>query len=687
MEISIAQPVSDTDALRTQMQTDDANRSNEVAEKQAEPLLVGLAAHIRRYWEKAYDAKLPIEDIMLRALRTRNGEYEESVLKAIKERGGSDAYVGITDVKCRAAISWIKDIMLDSGMPPFGLKHTPIPDLPPGLDAEMEAAFTEEVMSLMQTLGQGLSKSEMAEFKESFRQDFKAKLERAAKNRAERMETKISDQFTQGGLSEAFGDFIIDLVTFPCGFLKGPVPRMQKRLSYPKDGSSTQAVAEEVLAPEFDRVDPFNIYPEPGITNIADGYMFEHHVMSADDLYNLRDVEGYDKETILELLSKGPPPSWLWRNRKYEQDTAERKYLAWYSRDDRYDALEFWGKVSGKDLLEWGMSPANIPDPARLYDANVWLVGGYVIKAVLNYDPLGEKPYVKTSFILAANAFWGKGIPEILEDLQAMANGSWREMGNNQAMSSGPLIEANLDRIAKNQDVSAVFPWQVWQVNASSFGGNDRAIQFHDIPNHVAVLRETFKEASKLMDDHSGIPAYINGDLDVGGAGRTASGLSMLMGSAGKGIRMVIMQIDQDIIKPLVARQFQYNMRFDKDESIKGDVQIISKGAVNLATQGTDNVRLLELLDRVVGNEVLTEITGIEGIEYLLQRIGTGYNISGEELVPTKEQRFVDTKIQEMAQRAQQSGNGHQSAPQALHQDGSNKGGFDASTPRNTQNN
>ena len=71
-----------------------------------------------------------------------------------------------------------------------------------------------------------------------------------------------------------------------------------------------------------------------------------------------------------------------------------------------------------------------------------------------------------------------------------------------------------------------------------------------------------------LADDHSGIPSYVTGDLNVQGAGRTASGLSMLMGSAGKGIRQVVMHID-NVIKPVIHRIFLYNMRYNEDESIK----------------------------------------------------------------------------------------------------------------------
>jgi len=43
-------------------------------ERQAAPLIQGIAAHLHRLWHPAWLAKKPIETKMLRALRQRNSE-------------------------------------------------------------------------------------------------------------------------------------------------------------------------------------------------------------------------------------------------------------------------------------------------------------------------------------------------------------------------------------------------------------------------------------------------------------------------------------------------------------------------------------------------------------------------------------------------------------------------------------
>jgi len=274
-----------------------------------------------------------------------------------------------------------------------------------------------------------------------------------------------------------------------------------------------------------------------------------------------------------------------------QKDEEERKYYSYMRPTTEFDALEVWGKVSGKMLIEWGMSEDEVPDSAREYDANVWVVGNYVIKAVLNYDPLGEKPYSKSSFIKCPGALWGKGIPEIIEDLQGVCNAAARALVNNMGIASGPQVEVNLERIPPNEDITQLSPWKIWQTVNDPVGSSAPAIRFTQPDSRASELMAVYEKFSRLADDHSGIPAYVYGDLNVQGAGRTSSGLSMLMGAAGKGIRQVVMHIDSDIVKPIVERQFVYNMRYDDEESIKGDVEVVAKGAINLAVKETVNVR------------------------------------------------------------------------------------------------
>ena len=666
--LSIFRVVSNDELARQEREQTD----RELQARQNSSLMLGIVDYLRECWDAARISKKPIEDIMLTAMRQRNGEYEPEKLAAIKQQGGSETFMMITEVKCRAAESWLRDILLDTGTPPWDISPTPIPELSPAQLQEIKVAFADMVARLLQEELRAMTPSEMAEAKEAISQEYRFKMLQAAQNRADKMKHKISDQFAEGGWAESFNDFITDLVTYPAAIVKGPVVRRQRTLGWQQDASGrTVAVPVDKIAPEYERVDPFYFYPEPGISRIQDGYCFQHHPLTRTMLADLIGMPGYDDQAVRKLLEEGNGSSWINQDIELIKDEEERKYHTEMRPTQIFDALEFWGKVSGKMLREWGMSEDEVPDAALEYDANVWVCGNYVLKAVLNYDPLGEKPYAKTSFIKCPGAFWGKGIPEIIEDLQNVCNAAARALVNNMGISSGPQVEVNLERIPANEDITQIYPWKIWQVTNDPTGSSAPAVRFTQPEANATMLMGVYERFSRLADEHSGIPAYLYGDLNVQGAGRTSSGLSMLMGSAGKGIRQVVMHIDSDVIKPIVERQYIYNMRYDDDENIKGDLQIMPRGAINLANRETMNVRRIEFLN-ATANPADMEIMGPDGRAALLREVAKSLQMPTEDIIPSRE----TVALMQRPSKGQPPQGG--SKPTPTQPDGSPKGGQQA---------
>lgn len=651
----------------------------ELEARQSRPVILGLAAYIKKCWEAAKDAKEPIERIMLKAKRQRSGEYEPDKLSSIRNQGGSEVFMRITEVKCRAAESWLRDILQADGGPPWDLKPTPIADLDPSSTGLIQSMFAERVMNMIKVLGESPSREDMENLKETALTEYKQKIQQQAQNRADRMKHKIEDQFAEGGWYQAFDDFITDLATYPCAFIKGPVVRRKTVLKWTKDASGyTSVQPEETLIPEFERVDPFHIYPEPGVTTINDGYLFQHHPMPRSELAGLIGVPGYDEDAIRQILESDSVQTWFDDMVEDQKEDLERKYGTYRSPNTTYDVLEFWGKLSGKHLIEWGLTSEEVPDPAKEYDANVWIVGSYVIKAVLNADPLGEKPYAKTSFIKVPGAFWGMGIPEMIEDIQGVCNACARALVNNMGIASGPQVEVNLDRIPPNENITEMYPWKIWQVNNDPLGSSAPAVRFSQPDDRATTLMAVYERFARMADEHSGIPSYVSGDISVTGAGRTSSGLSMLMGAAGKGIRQVVGYIDSDVIKPIVEKQFVFNMRFDEDESIKGDSIIIPRGASTLAVKEVVNVRRIEFLT-ATANPIDAQIMGAEGRAALLREVAKSLQISGDDVVPTREKQALLSLAMQGAQQA---------APQAAAAtlpDGSPAGGQSGNVVANQQ--
>ena len=242
----------------------------------------------------------------------------------------------------------------------------------------------------------------------------------------------------------------------------------------------------------------------------------------------------------------------------------------------------------------------------------------------------------------------------------------------------------NLERIPPNEDITQLHPWKIWQTMNDPLGSSAPAVRFSQPDSRANELMAVYDRFSRMADDHSGIPAYVYGDLNVQGAGRTASGLSMLMGSAGKGIRQVVMHIDNDVTHPIVRRQFVYNMRYDSDESIKGDVEIVPRGAINLAVKETVNVRRVEFLN-ATANPIDIEIMGPDGRAAILREVAKGLQMPVDDIIPSREKMSFEQKMAAKTMAAQVAPGGQQQggAPTPTFPGGMPMGGQQANTVMN----
>ena len=606
--------------------------------QQAEPEISAMAAYVRRCWEAARSAKQPVYRKMIRALRQRKGEYDPHKLQQIQQMGGSEVYMNLTKTKCKAAVSWLKDVLLPSDDRPWSIKPTPRPSMPPVAEAAVYERVQFEAQVLMQAgipVGATDVNARLAQLAQAVRDE----LMKAAKKSAERMEEKIDDQFREGGWYEALEEFIDHITTYKAAFLRGPVFRRRVKLKWEMfaDGSY-QPVRASVIVPEWYSPSPFDIYPSPASKGVNDGYLIERHMLRRSDLVAMRGVPGYSEDAIDAVLyeyGQGKLKDWLWEDQ--ERQVLENRERAWMqSPEGLLEALEFNGKIQGKMLIEWGMPKSKVPDPMAEYEANIWMIGRWVICAKLNADPLCRRDYFKASFEEQPGAFWGEGVPEAIEDTQAICNAVARALVNNVAIASGPQAEVFEDRIMAGENITSIQPLKIWQTKSDPTGGGHRAVNFHQ-PQLVAQhLIRIYSFFSDIADNESGIPKYVYGDANVGGSGRTASGLSMLMSSASKGLKSIVATIDSKVIAPSVTFIYDWNMQNLPDMSIKGDAQIHAKGSITLIAKEQTQVRRTEFA-QMSANPVDLAIMGKEGRANLLREIVKSLDMPANDIIPSPE--------------------------------------------------
>ena len=648
----------------------EANRANSVT--QNSPIIAGLSSHTRKRWEVLRDHhQQNLEQRLAACVRARNMEYDPAKLAQIKEQGGSEIFMGIVSSKCRTATAWLRDTLLGTGSDkPWSLSATPIPEVAPDVAQAMQNIMKQNLMQYYDAGNEPIDPVELKELASGMKDTAMRAMKFEAEKRVERMETKMEDQMVEGGFVKALFEFTNDIATFPYAILKGPIPRKRKTMKYVDGGLGVV----EVLRDEWERVDPFKFYWAPWCDDLQNMPVIELHHLTRDDVENMLGVEGYDEDAVRSILSDFGAGgfSWLDHDDSVMEDVTGIDFEEGHS--DVVAALQLWDSVPGELLLEWGLDEQEIEDPQKSYPCEIWMVNNTVIRAVLNYDPIGRKPYYITSFEKVPGRVDGNGVADLCMDAQNMCNAAARALANNMGISSGPQVGVNISRLPAGEDITQMYPWKIWQFRSSDYADSTPPMSFFQPNSNAQELMAVFDRFMAISDEVSGIPKYMTGQ-HVPGAGRTSSGLSMLMSNAGKSIKQVISNIDHDVMRPMLERQYQRNLRYSDDPDLIGDVQIVATGAMSLVVKEAEAVRKTDFLRLVLESPIAQQIVGLPGTAELLRDVAGNLNTNIDRLVPSREdvQKQQDIAQQQQMQQQQMMMQEQQAAQ--LQEDGTPMGG------------
>ena len=621
----------------------------EAEEPSNDAYLTGLAGHVQKCWEEAKNAKqtavdaqsLSVEEMILQDYRQRNGKYDPDKLAQIKDHGGSDIYMMLTSMKCRAAEAWITDVMMPAEGKNWVAKPTPISDLSPEDDVAARERVWNEFLLATQA-GIVIDREAVTERLEQVQDEIRKELQERAEQMALGMERKIEDQMVEGGWEDAFRECIMDIISTKAGFIEGPTLRNKERLMWTPSGP--QVTKEPVI--EFRRLSPLDVYPSPNASDIDDDFLIIRERITPSALSDLRGL-GYDDEAISKILEeKNSLSEWLFSDQ--EREEIEQKSTNF---NGLIDCLRFHGRIKGEMLNEW--NDKLMLDDDEFHEVTVWYIKGKVIKAAINEHPLKKRNITKASYEYIPGSFWGRGVPEIMRDIQTACNAIARAIVNNSGIASGPQVAVNdVDRLPPGEDITALYPWKIWQFNSDHTATAHRPpIEFYQPQLHVEELLRVYEYFSKLADEYTGIPAYTYGSSNIGGAGRTSSGLSMLLNQAARGIKHVISHIDRGIIERNVQALYVHNMLYDEDDSIKGDINIEAIGAKSLVAKEQQQMRRTEML-QATNNPTDLQIMGLGGRAKLLDETFKVLDMHG--MVPDEETIKARELMMQMQQMQQQ---------------------------------
>jgi hypothetical protein len=617
-----------------------------------------VVTYVNERYKRAEDARQVDEERWLRAYRNYRGLYGPDVQFTDTEK--SRVFVKVTKTKTLAAYGQIVDVLFGNNKFPLSVDPTVLPDgvaeavhinVDPNAEqaGEEGKAVTEQPAAVTPLLGDdgklrpGETIIDLQERLAGMRNKLAPVADKVIEGdgttpttvsfhpalvAAKKMEKKIHDQLQESGASKHLRSMAFEMALLGTGVMKGPFAVDKEYPNWNENGEYEPLVK---TVPECGNVSVWNFYPDPEATSMDDAeYVVERHKMSRNQLRGLKGRPYFRDEAIETAISQSPDyVRKHWEMKMEDDDTL--------SESERWEVLEFWGFVDTDILEENGVKiPRELRDLVEV-SCNIWICNGEVLRMVLNPFKPARIPYYATPYEHNPYSFFGVGIAENMDDTQTLMNGFMRLAIDNAALSGNLIIELDETNLVPGQDMS-VYPGKVFRRQGGAPG---QAIFGTKFPNVAQENMQLFDKARVLADESTGFPSFAHGQTGVSGVGRTASGISMLMSAANGSIRSVVKNVDDYLLGPLGKAFFSFNMQFDFDESIKGDLEVKASGTESLMSNEVRSQRLMQFL-QVASNPMLAPFAKMD---YIIREIAKSMDLDPDKVTNSMQDAAIQAEL------------------------------------------
>lgn len=622
----------------------DAGASEDISTR-GELGLDGLSADILKKFERCKTERLPHEQRWLRQYHNYRGLYGDDTVFRDSEQ--SRAFVKITKTKVLAAQGQINEIIFNGNKFPISVEPTEKPDgvdeyahLEPGNPNPKSLEEDEDDFKSVygwdgddkevppgatyHTLLGGLDdKYEGAGLVPGPAPDLTKMPEvEPAKEAARNMEKAILDQINETDGHIWLRKTILEMCMLGHGAIKGPFTVEKTLHNWEKDENTGKIVykPKTTKAPAISWVSIWNFFPDPDAKYMEEAeFVIERHKMSRSQLRELGNRPFFRKNAISRVLDETPNYQDQWWEYKLRDAPVNVS-------KNRYEVLEYWGIID-KELIEnTGLNINMSLDDLEEVQVNVWLCNHEIIRCVINPFTPAVIPYHSCPYEEHEYQMWGVGVAENMEDSQEIMNAFARLAIDNAAIASNLVFDIDETSLVPGQDMK-VYPGKQFRRQAGSPGQAIFGIKF---PNTFTDAMNVFDRFRQIADESTGLPSYSHGQTGVTSTTRTSSGLSMLMGAAALNIKGVVKNIDDFILQPLGEGYFHWNMQFNEDENIRGDLCIKARGTSGLMAKEIRSQRLMQFLQIASGNPALAPFAKFE---HIMRELALSLDLDPEEVV------------------------------------------------------
>lgn len=575
-----------------------------------------VVSYVKKQFMRAEDKKRPDETRMLEAYRNVRGLYGDDVPFTDTEK--SQVFIKVTKTKVLAAYGQIIEVLFGNNKFPLTVDPTSLPEgvsesvhmntddsinaspdaakanaaqvhnpfgtrdgppLPPGatvFDLSRAGPLKNQLEGVADKVHEGPGTTPTSV---TFHPAFVA---------AKKMEKKIHDQLEESGANKHLRSSALECAWFGTGIMKGPFVFDKEYANWNEKGEYEPKIK---TVPQVSAVSVWNFYPDPDAANMDESeFTVERHKFSRNNLSQLKKRPFFDADAIDDVIDDGPNYERKWWENILEDNSNSHEV-------ERWEVLEFWGYVPVELLKE--MKVPMEPEIKKLdqVNVNIWICGNEVLRFVLNPFKPTRIPYYAIPYELNPYSFFGVGVAENMADTQTLMNGFMRMAVDNAVLSGNVVLEIDTTNMEPGQDFSSIYPGKTFIRNGGQPGTSINAIEFPNISQQNMML---FDKARVLADESTGFPSFAHGQTGIQGVGRTASGISMLMNAASGLSRTVVKNFDDYLLAPMGKALFAFNMQYDFDPTIRGDLDVNARGTESLMANEVRSQRLMQFLGVVL---------------------------------------------------------------------------------------
>ena len=608
---------------------------------------------IMEKYNRADDYRQQDEDRWLKAYRNYRGLYSPEVQFTEAEK--SRVFIKVTKTKTLAAYGQIVDVLFAAQKFPLTVDPTELPEgvvadvhFDPKEPEQLRESALDEVVSPYGFAGDGKDlpagatektlADSLGPLKDKF-EDIEGVRQGVGKTptavtfspamiAAKMMQKKIHDQLDESSASKHLRSTAFEMALFGTGVMKGPFAVDKEYPNWDDDGEYSPTIK---TVPQVSHVSVWNFYPDPDANNMDEAqFVIERHKMSRTQLRALKRRPFFRSNVIDDAIQLGEN----YNKEHWEDDLSD------YAPEhgiERFEVLEYWGMVDVEMLIEQGVEIPKELETVDELQANVWICNGKLLRMVMNPFKPARIPYMAAPYELNPYSFFGVGIAENMDDTQTLMNGFMRMAVDNAVLSGNLILEVDETNLVPGQDMS-VYPGKVFRRQGGAPG---QAIFGTKFPNVSQENLQLFDKARVLADESTGFPSFAHGQTGVSGVGRTASGISMLMGAAQGGVKNVIKNVDDYLLRPLGEGLFRFNVQFDYDPMIKGDLEVKARGTESLMANEVRSQRLMQFM-QIASSPTLAPFAKFQ---YIIREIATSLELDPDKVTNNMNEAAIQAEL------------------------------------------